>query len=621
MDKKNVIGLTLIFALFLVWMRLNSVEESLPVVSVPASQSAITPAPTSAPGAGDAVAAPKDSQAIAAIATQNDAAFGAFSAASQGSEVVEVLENELFKVSFSNKGGAIKEVVLKKYLKVKEGAKGEEIKSTLRLLEDSKNRFEYLLPVKDSNKGVVSTAELFFKATKSNNEVVFRANAGSNGAYIEQKYTIQPDGYGIAYDIKLVGMDGIIRSDANSIELNWVNYLDKLEKNATYERNYSTIYYKPTDEKPDYCSCTSNDVDNVATPLKWVSSSNQFFNTSLVANTSFASANLSSEMLDEGNEDLKKTQAQIRVPFAHTADETFGMQLYVGPNEFDRLRAYNVDLENVISFGSSILGTINRWAVRPVFNFLSFFVSSKGLVILLLTLLIKLMLYPLTYKMIRSQSKMGALKPRLEVIKKKLGDNTQQIQMETMKIYREFGVNPLGGCLPMLLQMPIWLALYRFFPASIEFRQASFLWATDLSSYDSILHLGFTLPAFGSHVSLFAILWMVTTLIFTYYNSQNMDFSANPAMKWLQYLMPVVFLVFFNGFASGLSCYLCFSNILNIGQTLITKNYIIDQNKLSAELDAYKSKPQKKKTGFQARLESVMAEQQRIQETKKGAKK
>jgi len=207
---------------------------------------------------------------------------------------------------------------------------------------------------------------------------------------------------------------------------------------------------------------------------------------------------------------------------------------------------------------------------------------------------------------------MGALKPRLEKLKAKFKDDPQQQQMETMKIYREFGVSPLGGCLPMVLQMPIFFALYRFFPASIEFRQASFLWATDLSSYDVFAQLGFTIPFYGAHVSMFTLLWAITTVIYTYYNTKHMDMSANPAMKYMQYFMPIMFLFFFNNFAAGLTCYMLFSNLINISQTIITKNYIIDQDKIKKELEDYKKKP-KKKGGFQQKLEKALKEQQKLQ--------
>lgn len=222
-----------------------------------------------------------------------------------------------------------------------------------------------------------------------------------------------------------------------------------------------------------------------------------------------------------------------------------------------------------------------------------------------------MMLYPLMYKMLHSQAKMGALKPELAHLKAKYKDKPQQQQMETMKIYREYGVSPLGGCMPMILQMPIWYALFRFFPASITFRQESFLWATDLSSFDVITWLPFSIPAFGSHISLFTILWAFTTIIYSYYNMKHMDMSANPAMKYVQYFMPVTFLFFFNTYASGLTCYMFFSNLFNIAQTVITKRFVFDDEKILAELNKQKSKP-KKKGRFQERLEEAMKQQQQV---------
>ncbi|MCB0589478.1 MAG: membrane protein insertase YidC, partial [Phaeodactylibacter sp.] len=409
----------------------------------------------------------------------------------------------------------------------------------------------------------------------------------------------------------------LISQNAGEVRLNWVNYLSKLEKNTVYERRYSTVYFKPVEEDPEYCSCTSDDVEEVKNQrVKWVSNANQFFNSSLIAEDAFNSAVLETKMLPEESNDLKLLVSEINLPYSHAPTESFSMDFYIGPNEFDRLYAFGNSLQDVIPFGWSIFGTINRWVIRPLFNFLSGFIGSKGIVILFLTLIVKLLLYPLTYRMLYSQSKMGALKPRLEGMKEKYKDDPQQQQMETMKLYREFGVNPLGGCMPMVLQMPIWFALYRFFPASIEFRQAGFLWADDLSSYDVFVQLPFELPFnMGAHISLFTLLWAITTLIYTYYNTRHMDMSANPAMKYMQYIMPIMFLGFFNTFASGLTCYLLFSNLFNITQTLVTKNYIIDNEKIEKELEDYRKKP-KKKGGFQQRLEAALKEQQRIQEQK-----
>ena len=221
-------------------------------------------------------------------------------------------------------------------------------------------------------------------------------------------------------------------------------------------------------------------------------------------------------------------------------------------------------------------GSVNRWIVRPLFMLLSSFIGNVGIVILLLTLIVKLGVYPLTYKMIHSQSKMAALKPQLANLKDKFKDDQQKMSMEQMKLYREFGVNPMGGCFPMLIQMPIWFALYRFFPASIEFRQEGFLWATDLSTYDVITYLPFEIPFYGEHISLFTLLWAAATVGYSWYNMRHLDMSSmsNPAMKYMQYAMPVMFLFFFNSFASGLTCYLFFSSLFNIGQTLVTKNLV-----------------------------------------------
>ncbi|MEL6143382.1 MAG: membrane protein insertase YidC, partial [Bacteroidota bacterium] len=325
-------------------------------------------------------------------------------------------------------------------------------------------------------------------------------------------------------------------------------------------------------------------------------------------------------LTDDESSDLKILRSDIVIPVRKSASETVGLSFYVGPNEFDRMRAIGHDFSDVIPYGRSIFGAINRWVIRPIFNFLNGFVGNKGISILLLTLLVKLMVYPLTYRMLVSNTKMQVLKPQIEKLKKKHGDDKQAIQMETMKMYQEYGASPLGGCFPMLLQMPIWFALYRFFPAAITFRQADFLWANDLSSYDALIRLPIELPlGFGSHISLFAILWAATTLVYTFYNSRHMDFSAQPAMKYMQYIMPVMFLGFFNSFASGLTCYLFFANLFNIGQTIVTKEVIIDKDKLLTKLEANKKKP-KKQGGFTARLQEALKEQQRIQAQAEAAK-
>ena len=567
--------------------------------------------------AADTLTALDDSTSL----VRQSAAFGPFAPASTGSEELITIENDLMKLVLNSKGGRIKEVELKKYFKIQEDTEGNELKSNLKLLEDVHNRFDYFLPMANLPSGGVNTGDLYFSSDKSGQSVTFRAPT-TNGGYFEQKYTLTDGTYAIDYDIKLEGLQQVLANDAQSFKLTWLNNLDKLERNTRYERNYSTIYYKPVEDSPDYCSCTSNDVEEINDKaLKWISNTNQFFNSSLIAEQAFKSARMEVQVLDPAQDNLKTLRSDIDIPYGHSPSESFAMTLYSGPNEFKRLRDLGYELEDVIPFGWSFFGTINRWIIRPIFTFLSSFIGSAGLVILALTLLVKMLLYPLTYRMLYSQSKMGALKPQIESLKNRYKDDAQQQQLETMKMYREHGVNPLGGCMPMVLQMPIWFALYRFFPASIEFRQASFLWATDLSSYDVFWRLPVELPlGFGSHISMFTLLWAVTTLAYTYYNTQHMDFGSNPMMKYMQYIMPVMFLGFFNSFASGLTCYLLFSNILNIAQTVVTKNYIIDQDKIKAEMDAFRKKP-KKKSGFQERLEAAMKEQQRQRDQKDQGKK
>ncbi len=630
MDRNAIIGLSLMFLLFLVWQWVvgptaeeqaaqQRLQDSLARVQQQQtlndslSQDSLT---TIQPDTGVVdIEQPDDSLQQLKLS----GAFGPFAEAAAGQEQTYELENDLFRITFTNKGGRIKQVLLKKHHKLVLNEEKKEVKKPLYLLEDEKNKFEYLLPVAGLPSGGVLTGDLYFTAELTDNQIVFRAPAGE-GRFFEQRYEIKPGVYDIDYDLRLVGLNNIISAEADQFRLNWLNYPDKIEINTRYERTYSTIHYKEIDETPSYCSYTSNDEEEIA-PVRWVSHSNQFFNAAIIAEDQFKQAVMETESLEEDAEDLKIYRTTLAIPYQRKADETFAMRLYIGPNEFDRLRAMGYYLEDVIPFGWSVFGTINRWVIRPLFNFLSGFIGSKGIVILILTFIVKLLLYPLTYRMLYSQSKMSALKPQLEGMREKHKEDPQKQQMEQMKVYREFGVNPLGGCLPMLLQMPIWFALYRFFPASIEFRQAGFLWATDLSSYDAFVRLPFEIPlGFGSHLSLFTLLWAVTTLIYTYYNTRHMDMSANPAMKYMQYLMPLFFLGFFNSFASGLTCYLLFSNLMNITQTIVTKNYIIDQDKIMREMEAYRKKP-KKKGGFRDRLEKALKEQQRVQAEKEAQQK
>ena len=604
MDRNTGIGMALILGLFFFWVKLNAPSEA-EIKLQKHKQDSIK-----------LVQAKVDSlKKLGAPAeildtTKNTVLSSSTIDTTDTPVVLDSLSNDLLTVKFSNKGGRINSVLVKKYFKQKEVEDGKVIKSPLYLLEDQKNQFDYIF-AKQSG-GDIHTQGLVFNTQKSNEEIIFSYKT-SEGVLIKLKYKLLPNSYTLKHEVEVEGMDKLNSEKIG--KLHWINYLDKLEVNDKYERNYTSVYYKEIDEQPTYCSCTSNDEQDLTNkPVKWVSHANQFFNSALIAEDQFKSAKLATEMLDASSEDLKKCTSDLEF---NLGSSKYAMDFYIGPNEFERLKGMQIGLEDVVSYGSSIFGTINRYPIRWIYLFFAGFIANKGIIILCMTLLVKILLIYLTFKMIYSQSKMAALKPEIEKLKAKYGDDPQAMQAQSMKIYGEYGVNPLGGCLPMLLQMPIWIALTRYFSASIEFRQEHFLWATDLTSYDVFMRLPFTIPFYGDHVSMFTLLWTLSTLAYTWYNSRLVDMSAmNPAMKYMQYIMPVMFVFFFNSSAAGFTCYLFFSNILNIGQTVLIKNFFIDENKIATELALNKAKP-KSTTGFRARLEQAMKEQERIKNQNK----
>ena len=610
MDRNHIIGFVLIFGLLLAWTFVNSPSKEQRAAMIERQDSL------------NRVEILKDSLAKESVEAQQSQAqadsttlankFGSFASAATGSAENVKLENEFFIIDFSTKGGKISSVELKSYKKVLIDEKKKEYKIPLRMMEDAQNVWDITLP---SAGGELHTAELNFQPSVSGKTITFTAES-QNGEKIVQEYTLTDKPYEIKYAFRIENAAGLA-SAAQNAKLTWINHLGKLERNDNFERSYSTVYFKENAESVDYCNCRNNDQENLSTqPIKLFSHSNQFFNSTLIADGSFQGGLFETIVPESTAENLKTTKAVVGLPI-QGSNGTASMLMYVGPNDFENLRHYQVELEDIIPFGQSIFGSINRWVIRPIFNFLIDTFGSKGLVILLLTFLVKLALFPLSYKMLHSQAKMAALRPSLAGLREKYKDDMQKQQMETMKVYREYGVNPLGGCFPELLQMPVWFALFRFFPASIEFRQASFLWATDLSSYDVFFYLPWDIPYFGAHVSLLTLLWTISTIAYTYYNMQNMDMgNMNPMLKYMQYFMPVMFLVFFNSYASGLTLYLLYSNLLNIFQTIAAKRWLFDEQKIMAGLNLNKAKP-KKEGGFQARLEQALREQQRLQETRK----
>ena len=587
MERNHIIGFISIFAILMVWTMLSKPSDA-EIAKAKAKRDSIARLNTVVDTFSKETVAIPDSITI----------IGKDSNEVVIKEEIITLENEFIKVDLSNKGGKIVSAELKKHLRSNKKNDGE----TIKLLNSVKNIFDF----QADHKGItINTQNLLFIPEKNGNKVKFTAqvNGGSNVQYTyELKNDYQLD-FAINHNL----------SPSSSPRIRWYDAVPQSERSEINEQRLSTVYYKEVSEKAiDYCSCTANDNDNLNDkPLDWISHSTQFFNASLIPrNFKFQGGEFTTEMVDikANDKDLKYLNSLVSLPKDLSKYE---MEYYIGPNEFKRLSSYDNGLEQIIPFGISIFGTINRYVIRPAFDFLSGFINSKGLVIIILIFIIKMLLYPLLYKMLYGQAKMAALKPEVDKLKEKNKDDLQKQQMESMKLYQEYGVSPLSGCLPMLLQMPIWIALYRFFPASITFRKEPFLWADDLSTYDNIANLPFEIPFFGAHVSLFTVLWAISTVIYTYYSTKNVDMSANPAMKYVQYIMPVMFLGFFNSYASGLTAYMFFSNLINILQIIITKNFIFDNDKIRKELEIAKAKP-KKKSAFQSRLEEAMKQQQEI---------
>ena len=430
MDKNNIIGIGLLVILFFVWVKVNTPSED--EVRQMAIQDSIAQIQAQEKTKLDldtdekTVAQPPTIQdelqrlpdSLATLQAQTK--LGAFSPSALGESRIISLENDKMKVDFDTRGGKPVKVTLKEHTVSTDPRDSIKTVSQIHLMDDPRNQFEYQIPVGNLSTGYVSTNDLIFQGKKSGNTITLKAPT-SSGGYIEQIYTLTGD-YALDYDVRFNGLDEIVDRDNPNIKLKWVNYLNRLERNDEYEKFYSSVYFKEVDESVDYCNCRGDaEEDADGNPIKWISHSNQFFNTSLIAETTFKSGLMETKMLEDPNETaLKQLKSELVIPFDQSSDQVFKMKLYLGPNKFETLREYDVDLEQLIPFGASFFGTINRWFVRPFFNFLQGFIGNMGLAIVVMTLIIKLVLSPLMYKMLYSQSKMSALKPKIDEMKRSL---------------------------------------------------------------------------------------------------------------------------------------------------------------------------------------------------------
>jgi YidC/Oxa1 family membrane protein insertase len=633
-DKKSLIGLGLIAVILGFWLFLSGPskeqiarnkqkQDSIAAVQQKLAEEEAKKIVQNTNTIADTTKAPELSDSAKA-AMQNDA-YRDFSVAAKGTEELVTLENDVIKAYISTKGAQIVKVELKKYTRSGQS-------TPLILFDKDSTNFSLKLDAYERSR-ILSTDSFYFKpsekalvATGSNKPLTFKLETGKPGSYIEFIYTLKAGDYMLACDIRFVGMEKIISSNVDQMTLSWRMNLPSQEKYIVKEREFATAFYKFTVDKPDNINpFTEEEKALNDAPIKWVSFKQQFFNSTIIAQTEFLKDGsfVKTGNRPNSNTIVKAVTTDLGIPYNHMPNEKFSFKFYFGPNHYNTLSAYGDDLEKIVPTGWSIFSYINRWLVIPLFNGLDS--MNMGIVILILTLIVKIVLLPIAYKTYMSGARMRALKPETEALNAKYKDgDPMKKQQETMALYRKAGVNPLSGCIPLLLQFPILIALFAFIPAAIELRQQGFLWADDLSTYDSIWTFGeipFISWAYGDHVSLFALLMFVSTIIYTYMN-QNMMPQGNqqmPGMKFMMYFMPVIFLAVMNKYAAGLSWYYFLANMFTFLQNWIMKKIISDDS-IRAKIEANMKKPAKV-SNFQKRLEEMTKQRQAQLSQGKGGKK
>lgn len=540
--------------------------------------------------------------------------FGVFADAMMGTDGYTTLQNDLVELRISNKGGRICYARLKEYDTYNN--------EPLVLFDEKESDLNFTL-VTATNR-VVNTSDLYFTPVKGGdpNSLIMRLNTGE-GSHLDFTYTLKPDDYLVQYQIRGTGLNGILAPSTNALDVSWEQDIRQQEKGRKFEDRYVTLNYKFVADDVEHLRESGNDSKQLSNRLRWVGYKDMFFSTVLISQEGFESATLDSKAIPEGNV-LKRFKTTASVPFDLQGKEATNLSFYFGPNKFSLLKSYDedleddqvLDLEKLVPLGWGIFRWVNQYFVIPLFDFLGKFISSYGILILIMTFIVKLILYPLTYKSYMSSAKMRVLRPQVEEINAKYPNQEQALERQkaTMELYSRAGASPMSGCLPMLLQMPILIALFMFFPSAIELRHQSFLWAHDLSTYDAIFswdaYIPIITPYFGNHISLFCLLMTITNIFYTKYNMEmtNTGQQQMPGMKVMMYMMPLMFLVFFNQYASGLTYYYFISTLITIAQTLIFR-YTLDEEKLLAKLEANKRKPMKK-SGFMKRLEEAQRMQQ-----------
>ena len=647
MDKKSIIGIAVVAVLFLGFAYFNSQQQKeyleqkaayeAYVDSVAAAARAAAPVADSLASGNGVQAEVAAAEAAAAVRERQVETLGESLTAAREAEAEEfIVENDVMAVLFSTRGGQIKGVTLKDYTQY--GPRGKRDRK-IEMMDPATARFGLSFYLKNGLKNVpVNTLDYVFTAQPVVGEadgaksVVMRLPV-AEGAYLEYRYLIYdteaPErDYLVDFDVRLVNMAPEM-ANQTQIQIDWANTTFQNEKGFQNENMYTTLSYRFPDETSieELGMSDGAKSKNISTQVNWVAFKQQFFSSVFIAPDNVSYANLAFDTAAPESSLLKTFTAQMGVPYTPQT-EGYDFAFYFGPNKYSILKKIgepggaDIYLERLVPLGWGIFGWVNRWCVIPVFDFLRNYIGSFGIIIFILVLLVKLVISPLTYKSYVSMAKMRLVKPQIDELAKKYPkpEDAMKKQQATMELYKKAGINPMGGCIPMLIQMPILIAMFRFFPASIELREQPFLWADDLSSYDSIVNLPFSIPFYGDHVSLFALLMAVSLFGYSWFNYQQTA-SSQPQMAGMKfmmvYMMPIMMLFWFNSYSSGLCYYYLLSNIFTIGQTLVIRR-MVDDNKIHAIMQANAAKKSKgKKSKFQQRYEELMRQQEAQQRAKR----
>lgn len=604
-DKNTVIGFVLLGLLFFLYFWYSNKEQNQLQAIKQRQEDSVRRVNASRLTARDTLAARVDSLKRDSAVRLSSA--GDFTTAAIGTEQLVTVENKVMRITFTNKGAQVKSVQLKNY---KAAVSGKEV-----VLSEN-NQLGYSINTSANQSS--QSSNLFFTAGQpvtqaDGTQVVSFTLSAPGGQSVTHQYTIKPDEYMIDWNVNMTGADKLLTQ--GQLNVKWETATYQQEKTAAYERQMSNICFSEGNEF-DYISAKNE--RKFEKPVQWVSVVQQFFNSTLIAKNNFASGQVNWQRKTDSSNGLATADASLQIKLPVSASVSVPFQLYYGPSDYRILKKQAPEMDKIVNLGRdmySFVRPINKYIIMSVFDFFAGFVKNFGWVVLLLTLFIRLVTAPLTYTSYLSGAKMKVLRPELDTLKKKFGSDQQGFAMEQMKLFREAGVNPLGGCIPALLQIPIFFALYSFFNSNIALRGQSFLWSPDLSSYDSIAHLPFAIPAFGDHVSLFTITAVLTSFLISIYNMSMTPTQDNPALKYMPYIFPFMLLFIFNKLPSALTWYYTVSNLITLGLQFVIQNYIINHDKILAKIDEKRKTP-KKKSKWQERYDQMMESQKKVQDIK-----